>query len=90
MSKIVLFYRHEDGRMVEIRGEGTRYECWLVYPHRELMGKAKSADEAKANLPEGFALDEDVFTPPCPKCNEASPMSLDTGMYVCPDCGIGF
>lgn len=86
----MLFYRHEDGRMIEIRGEGSRFESWLIYPHRELMAKQKSADEAKAALPEGFVLDKDVFTPPCPKCSEPSPMSPETGMYVCPDCGIGF
>lgn len=90
LSKIVLFYRHEDGRLIEVRGEGARFESWLVYPHREMLGKSKSADEAKAALPEGFAADAGVFAPPCPKCNEISPMSLETGMYVCPDCGVGF
>lgn len=76
--------------MIEIRGEGSRFESWLVYPHRELLEKSKSADDAKASLPEGFNADAGVFAPPCPKCGETSPMSCDTGMYVCPDCGVGF
>lgn len=88
--KIVLFYRHEDGRMVEIRGDGSRVETWLVYPHRELISKAGSVDEAKEALGAGYDLDEAIFCPPCPKCSEPSPMSLETGMYVCPDCGVGF
>jgi len=87
---MVLFYRHEDGRMIELKDDGSRVETWLVYPHRELIGKAKSVDEAKEELDDGFELDESVFCPPCPKCQVPSPMSLENGMYVCPDCGASF
>ena len=89
-GKIVLFYRHEDGRQVELSGDGSKAELWLVYPHRELLESVDSIDAGKEKLPEGFSLDESVFMPPCPKCNEPSAMSPDTGMYVCRECDAEF
>ena len=88
--KTVLQYRHGDGRVIEVRGDSSGAELWLTYPHRELLQKAASFDAGKEALPEGFALDTNTFLPPCPKCEEPSPMSPDTGMYVCRSCDSAF
>ena len=87
---MTLLYRHSDGRVIEISGDDSRAEVWLIYPHRELIERTKSFEAGKEALPEGFDLDEMVFAPPCPKCNQPSPMSLDTGMYVCRECDNSF
>ncbi len=89
--KVVLQFRHEDGRVVEVKEvTTTRVEVWQIYPVRELLDKAKTLDAARELVPEGFAPDAIVFSPPCPKCNELSPMTLDTGMYVCRECHTQF
>ena len=88
--KVVLHYRHTDGRKIEISGNSTKAEVWLIYPARELLSKVGSVDEGKEKLPEGFALEETTFMPPCPKCSEPSPMALDSGMYVCRECSAEF
>lgn len=90
MSKVVLLYRHEDGRVFEIAGDGSAAELWQIYPERLLLKKHEGLDAAREALPEGFELDVGAFSPPCPKCNASSPMSLRTGMYVCPDCNASF
>jgi hypothetical protein len=90
MSKVVLLYRHEDGRVIEVTGDASAAEVWQIYPERVLVKKVAGMDAAKQTLPEGFALDAGVFSPPCPKCASASPMCLRTGMYVCPDCNASF
>lgn len=82
---VVLLYRHEDGRLIELRSKGSKVELWLLLPHRELLTSKDSVDDAKSALPEGFELDAAAFQPPCPECGKASPMSLVTGMYVCPE-----
>jgi hypothetical protein len=89
-GKIVLFYRHEDGRQIELNGDASKAEVWLVYPERELLESVESMDAAKEKLPEGFELDEATFMPPCPKCNEPSAMSTLSGMYVCRECDAEF
>ena len=88
--KTVLHYRHEDGRQIEISGDTSSAEVWQIYPHRELLKSVKSMDEGKEELPEGFALDERSFTPPCPKCTVPSAMSPISGMYVCRECETEF
>lgn len=88
--KIILHYRHEDGRQIEISGDQSAAELWLIYPHRELLKSVDSMDAGKAELPDGFAHDETHFLPPCPKCTEPSPMSLVTGMYTCGECDAEF
>lgn len=91
--KVVLFYRHEDGRMIELREiSSSRVEAWQIYPVREQLGKVKSMDEAKDEfITDGFALDDQSFSPPCPKCDHPNaPMSLDTGHYTCPECNAIF
>ena len=90
MSKIVLHYRHEDGRQIEITGDESAAEVWLLYPHRELLDTVESMDHGKEKLPEGFILDKTTFSPPCPKCTQPSPMSLVSGMYTCPECDTEF
>ncbi|MCO5165310.1 MAG: hypothetical protein M9894_02945 [Planctomycetes bacterium] len=90
MSKVVLLYRHQDGRVIEVAGDGSAAEVWQIYPERTLMKKVGGLDAARESIPDGFALDAGAFSPPCPKCNAASPMSLRTGMYVCPDCNASF
>jgi hypothetical protein len=90
MSKVVLLYRHEDGRVIEVAGDTSAAEGWQIYPERVLVKKAEGLDKAKDSLPEGFRLDAGAFSPPCPKCNTASPMSQRTGMYICPDCNSSF
>ncbi len=87
---MVLHYRHEDGRQIEVSGDGSKAEIWLIYPERELLEKVASMDEGKEKLPEGFELMEAAFTPPCPKCSVPSVMSLDSGMYVCRECSAEF
>ena len=89
-GKVYLHYRHEDGRLIEISGSGSKAEVWLVYPHRELLKNADSIDEGKKELPEGFELDETAVAPPCPKCNQPSRMAYETGMYTCEDCDAEF
>ncbi|RMG15838.1 MAG: hypothetical protein D6731_07545 [Planctomycetota bacterium] len=89
-GKVHLHYRHEDGRLIEIVGGGAKAEVWLLYPQRELIARKESLEEAKESLPEGFALDESVFAPPCPKCNEPAPMSPASGMFECTDCDAEF
>lgn len=88
--KVVLLYRHEDGRVVEVSGDGSSGEVWQLYPTRELVKKAGSLDAAKEHVPAGFAQSAKVFAPPCPKCSAASPMCTRTGMYVCPECSASF
>lgn len=88
--KTVLFYRHADGRLVEVVGDGSAAEAWQIYPVRTLLSKASDLEAAKKALPEGFALDKAAFSPPCPKCETPSSMDLRTGMYKCPDCGAAF
>ncbi|MCA8924853.1 MAG: hypothetical protein KDD82_23785 [Planctomycetes bacterium] len=89
--KIVLLYRHTDGRLAEIRGDGSKVELWQLYPQRELLGKHKDVDTAKAELDEGYELDKSVFAPPCPSCEYPhAPMSLETGYYTCPECDTEF
>lgn len=90
MSKVVLLYRHEDGRVYEVSGDASTAEVWQIYPERSLVKKVDGLDAAKKVLPDGFQLDTGSFSPPCPKCNTPSPMSLRTGMYVCPDCSASF
>ena len=51
---MVLHYRHEDGRQIEIAGDASKAEVWLIYPERELLEKVGSMDEGKEKLPEGF------------------------------------
>ena len=87
---MVLHYRHEDGRQIEIRGDTAKAEVWLIYPERELIEKAGSMDEGKEKLPEGFELMEATFMPPCPKCSVPAAMSLESGMYVCRECSAEF
>ncbi len=88
--KTVLFYRHADGRLIEVAGDGNAAEAWQIYPVRTLLGKSPDLEAAKKALPDGFALDTAAFSPPCPKCETASVMDLRTGMYKCPDCGAAF
>lgn len=90
MSKVVLLYRHDDGRVFEVAGDTSAAEVWQIYPERLLVKKVEGLDAAKGVLPDGFKLDAGAFSPPCPKCNASSPMSLRTGMYVCPDCNASF
>jgi hypothetical protein len=85
-----LLYRHADGRLIEVKGDDSRAEVWLLYPHRELLESVPSLEAAKGKLPEGFALDSAVFSPPCPKCDTPSPMSLESGMYLCQECDTAF
>lgn len=85
-----VLYRHEDGRLIEVKGDDARAEVWLLYPHRELLKTVPSLEAAKAALPEGFTADAAVFCPPCPKCDTPSPMSLESGMYVCRECDTAF
>ena len=86
MWPVTLLYRHEDGRLIELKGSGSKTEVWLIYPHRELLEKADSLDAAKEGLPEGFELDANAFAPPCPHCGDPSPLDLESGMYVCRGC----
>ena len=86
----VLHYQHEDGRQIEICGDASRAEVWLIYPERELLEKADSMDKGKGKLPEGFELKSATFSPPCPKCSVPSPMCLESGMYVCRECSAEF
>jgi hypothetical protein len=88
--KIVLHYRHDDGRQIEIAGDSSSAEIWQIYPSRELLKSVSSMDEGKKELPDGFALDDASFTPPCPKCTVPSPMSTTSGMYVCRECETEF
>lgn len=88
--KFVILYRHEDGRQIEACGDDSHGEVWLIYPHRELLDSVKSMDEAKEKVPEGFVVDDCLFTPPCPKCSEPSSMSLTSGMYLCRECETEF
>lgn len=88
--KTTLLYRHTDGRVVEVVGDGAAGEVWQIYPTRELVKKVANLDAAKQLVPEGFALDEKFFCPPCPKCNAKSPMCTRSGMYVCPECSASF
>lgn len=81
-----LLYRHEDGRLIEISGDTSRAEVWLIYPHRELLERVESMEAGKENLPEGFDLEELAFSPPCPKCGKPASMAMDTGMYLCREC----
>ena len=81
-----LLYRHSDGRLIEISGDNSHAEIWLIYPHRELLEGVDTFDAAKATLPEGFELDPCKFAPPCPTCAKPSPMNLETGMYMREDC----
>lgn len=90
MSKVVLLYRHEDGRVIEVGGDASAAEVWQIYPERVLLKKVDGLDAAKGAMPEGFVLEVGSFSPPCPKCSTSSPMSLRTGMYVCPDCNASF
>ena len=62
--KIVLHYRHADGRQIEITGDTSAAEIWQIYPTRELLQSVSSMDEGKEELPDGFALDDTSFTPP--------------------------
>ncbi len=90
LSRVKLLYRHEDGRLIEISGDAARAEVWLIYPHRELLERVDSLDAGKEKLPEGFALDECTFSPPCPKCGVPATMSIESGMYECRDCDNAF
>jgi hypothetical protein len=90
VSKVVLLYRHDDGRVIEVVGDTSAAEVWQIYPVRTLVKKAGGLDAAKEHVPEGFAVDKAAFSPPCPKCNAASPMCLRTGMYLCPECNASF
>jgi hypothetical protein len=90
--KVVLLYRHADGRLVEVSGDASSSEVWQIYPTRELLKKLTSGgvDGAKEHIPEGFAPDAASFSPPCPKCDTPSAMCLRTGMYQCPECSASF
>jgi hypothetical protein len=88
--KVVLLYRHEDGRVVEVSGDGSAGEVWQLYPVRELVKKVATLDAAKEHIPAGFKIDHKTFAPPCPKCSAASPMDMRSGMYVCPECSASF
>ena len=90
MSKVVLLYRNDDGRVFEVAGDASTAEVWQIYPERLLLKKVDGLDAAKGALPDGSRLDAGTFAPPCPKCNASSPMSIRTGMYVCPDCNASF
>jgi hypothetical protein len=81
-----ILYRHEDGRLIEVSGDGNRAEVWLLYPHRELLETASSLEDGKEKLPEGFSLDSNAFSPPCPKCEKPAPLDIETGMYLVKDC----
>ena len=85
-----ILYRHEDGRLIEVKGDDSGAEVWLIYPRRELVESKTSLDEAKAVVPEGFELDAAAFAPPCPKCDAISPMNLESGMYNCRECDTVF
>ena len=80
-----ILYRHEDGRLIEISGDSSRAEVWLVYPHRELLETVSTMDAGKEKLPEGFQLDTNAFAPPCPRCEKPSPLDIESGMYRCTD-----
>jgi hypothetical protein len=94
LVRTVLLYRPqnstEDLRTIELSGDSSGAELWLIYPHRELIDKVASLEAGKEALPEGFVLDECAFSPPCPKCGEPSPMAPATGMYECRECNATF
>ena len=81
-----ILYRHSDGRLIEVAGDSSKAEVWLLCPQRELLKTEETFEKACNNLPDGFELDGAKFSPPCPKCGSPSAMSLDTGMYVCAEC----
>jgi hypothetical protein len=81
-------YSHQDGRIVDLCSESEdSFSLWQIYPVRDSLGEGLDRRDADKKLEDdGFALHEQKFSPPCPRCKTSCLMLADSGLYFCTDC----